>query len=362
MAKQELCIGLIGLGQRGLATLRRYAVVEGARVVALADLDAEAVSRGLTIMEQTGQRKPRHLFHGKEGWKGLCQLQDVDLVVVCTDWDSHTPIALRAMEEGHHVAIEVPAATSVADCHRLVEASRQTGRYCTMLENCCYDTFHLGVMEMARRGLFGDICHCEGAYIHDLRDLYSRPGYWMPRLALGHRGNPYPTHGIGPVCQLLEVGGSNDRLVRLVSMSAPNQVNNTLLQTQGGRTVLLQFDERTPRPYSRLQTLCGTRGYAQKYPLPTLQTEEHGLLTGERAEAVVESYWDEPTRRLIDQGRRLGVENTMNYVMDCRLVEALREGRAPDISVEDAALWSCLAELTALSVSRGGQPVEVPHF
>lgn len=358
----KLNIGIVGLGQRGLATLRRYAAVEEANVVALADLDAEAVSRGLAIMEKTGQTKPTHLFHGREGWKALCSLEDVDLVVICTDWDSHTPIALRAMEEGRHVAIEVPAATSVEDCSRLVEVSHRSGRYCTMLENCCYDTFHLGIMEMARRGLFGDICHCEGAYIHDLRDLYCRPGYWMPRVTRGHRGNPYPTHGIGPVCQLLDIGDPDDRLARLVSMTAPNQVNNTLLQTERGRTVLLQFDERTPRPYSRLQTLCGTKGYAQKYPLPTIQTTEHGLLTGSKAESTVQSYWDDETRRLISLGMAKGVENTMNYVMDCRLVDALRKGLSPDISVEEAALWSCLTELSALSVSRGGQPVEIPTF
>ncbi|MBQ8969452.1 MAG: Gfo/Idh/MocA family oxidoreductase [Bacteroidaceae bacterium] len=349
-------IGLIGLGQRGTATLRRYACIPDAEIIALADLSADALRQGQALLEQGGQHNIA-LFQGESQWRLLCQNTQIDIVYICTDWGSHARMAVYAMQQGKHVALEVPAAMTVQECWQLVLTSRETGRYCTMLENCCYDTFHLGIMEMNRKGLFGEISHCEGAYIHDLRTDQG----WMSYTVRDHLGNPYPTHGLGPVCQLMDIG-SSDHLRSLVSMSAPGHINNTLIKTERGRTILLQFDERTPRPYNRLQTLCGTLGFAQKYPLPTLQFDGQPPITGAEAEAKIESHWSSEMRQLITEGRHLGVENLMNYVMDRRLVHALRHGIAPDITVCDAALWSCVTELSALSASAGSKPIEIPDF
>lgn len=349
-------IGLIGLGQRGMATLRRYAVIEGARITAVSDLSADAVAQARSLLTCQGYADVE-TYQGAGRWQELCRSPRVDVVMVCTDWASHTPMAVHAMRQGKHVALEVPAAMTVRECWELVETAEETDQRCTMLENCCYDDFHLGIMGLARQGAFGDIVHAEGAYIHDLRADHG----WMSYTVGDHPGNPYPTHGLGPACQLLDIGGS-DRLVSLVSMSGGNKVNNSLLRTRRGRTILLQFDERTPRPYSRMQTLCGTRGYAQKYPLPTLQLEGEQALLGTEAEREVSRHRAAELEALIAEGRRLGVENTMNYVMDRRLVDALNAGQPWDISVYDAALWSCITELSALSASLGGQPVEIPDF
>jgi len=349
-------IGIIGLGQRGMATLRRYEVIGEAQVVALADLSATRLDEARRTLEQQG-RPAATLYEGEGKWKDLCQDRNVDLVCVCTDWASHARIGIYAMQQGKNVALEVPAATTVSECRQLVDTAKATGRYCTMLENCCYDTFHLGLMQMVQQGLFGEITHCEGAYIHDLRTDLG----WVSYTVFEHMGNPYPTHGLGPACQLLDINRS-DRLVSLVSMSALNKINNTLLRTRRGRTILLQFDERTPRPYSRIQTLCATQGYAQKYPLPTLQLDGQQPLQGKEAQAAVEAYHDAETRQLIAEGRRLGVGNLMNYIMDRRLVSRLTNGLAPDISVYDAAVWSCVAELTARSAERGGALMEIPDF
>ncbi len=354
--KQNINIGLIGLGQRGIATLARYQCIKDARITAISDLRPAATNEALKLLPHDKVQGMR-VFSEADGWQKLCQLDDIDIVFICTDWKSHTPIAIYAMRCGKHVAIEVPAATTVEECWQLVETAINTNRVCTMLENCCYDTFHLGLMEMHRKGLFGEITHCEGAYIHDLR---SDQG-WMSYMVSSHGGNPYPTHGLGPACQLLDINES-DRLVSLTSMSSPNKGNSTLLQTAQGKTILLQFDERTPRPYSRLQTLCGTKGYAQKYPLPTLQFDGEEPLYGEQAAEAVESHHDENTRQLINEGKRLQVPNLMNYIMDRRLVDALLNQRLPDISVFDGALWSSIAELSARSALNGGKVVEIPDF
>lgn len=354
--RKVIRIGLIGLGQRGMATLRRYAHVPEACIVALADLSADHLEEARQILADRGQREVA-LYQGESQWRLLCQDSQVDLVYVCTDWASHARMAIFAMLKGKDVALEVPAAMTVSECWDIVHTAEDTQRICTMLENCCYDTFHLGIMQMVRSGLFGEITHCEGAYIHDLRSDLG----WVSYTVLDHMGNPYPTHGLGPVCQIMDINHT-DRLVSLVSMSGLNKVNNTLLRTQRGRTILLQFDERTPRPYSRLQTLCGTSGYAQKYPLPMLQLDGQQALQGNEAERAIEAYHDVETRQLIAEGRRLGVENLMNYIMDRRLMGHLLRGEAPDISVYDAALWSCVTELTAQSAEQGGRPVDIPDF
>lgn len=346
-------IGLIGLGHRGMATLQRYRHIEGARIVALSDLSEQALAQARSL---PGNAEAA-LYQGESRWRGVCENEDIDLVYICTDWASHTRMAVYAMQQGKDVALEVPAAMSVEECWQLVETAEQTRRRCMMLENCCYDTFHLGIMGMLRKGLFGEVSHCEGAYIHDLRTDRG----WVSYTVSDHGGNPYPTHGLGPICQILGIN-RGDRLTSLTSISGCNHVNNTLIQTERGKSILLQFDERTPRPYNRLQTLCGTTGFAQKYPRPTIQLDGHSPIFDTEAERFVESHHDEATRRLVAEGKRLGVPNIMNYIMDRRLIDALRADRPLDMTVYDAALWSCITELSARSATQGGKPMDIPDF
>lgn len=337
-------IAIIGLGQRGRATLERLRHIPAAQVVAQCDKDTD--------------------------WHDIIKRPDVQLVYICTPWQTHVEMAIETMKAGKHVALEVPAAMTVSECELLVRVSAWTGRHCMMLENCCYDTWHLGIKEIVRRGMLGKITHLEGAYIHPV------DGEWMKHQRLAHLGNPYPTHGLGPMCQLLD---TDDRLDYLVSLSTSDRsegfhLNDTLIRTQKGVTLLLQYDTTTPRPYNRLQTVCGTRGFAQKYPLPTLvlqdQNGEHITLTGTEAEQKVEQFIAPDMRALLDEGRRLGVENVMNYMMDRRLIDALcAEQDAPtdqlfqlDMDVREAALWSCVTELSERSAQHDGERVSIPEF
>lgn len=355
--RHSIRIGLIGLGQRGLATLSRYAVIEGAEITALGDLSAEAVENAQQILSSQGHKRvPGYV--GESQWRKLCESPNVDLVYLCTDWSSHTRMAVFAMQKGKNVVIEVPAAMSVDECWALVNTTEETQRQCMMLENCCYDVFHLGIMGMVEKGMFGTITHCEGAYIHDLRHLESR---WRTESTQHHMGNPYPTHGLGPICQLMGIN-HGDRLISLVSMTGLNNINNTLIRTELGRSILLQFDDHTPRPYSRIQTICGTDGYAQKYPQPILQLEGKEPLYNTQAEEFIYSFQNKKIKRIIEEGITLGVENTMNYTMDRRLIDALLNDTPLDMNIYDAVLWSCVTELSAQSVALGNQPVEIPDF
>lgn len=364
-------IGLVGLGQRGLATLLRYAHIEGAEICAMADLHEAAIEKGQKSLREMG-RKPAKAWIGATAWKEICKDDDLDLIYICTNWESHTTIALEAMRQGKHVAVEVPAATSVEECWLLVEMAERTQRHCFMTENCCYDWFALGCLGLRDAGYFGTITHCEGAYIHDWRTLYSDTSNeqgrkWYSQSCL-HGGNPYPTHGIGPIAQLLQLHRS-DRLSHLVSMTGQaagkdsplGHTNTTLLTTTRGVTILLQFDGTTPRPYSRLQGVSGTDGFVQKYPLLQASTAA-GELSAEEATSLVKQHMRGHAAQLWREGEARGVENPMNYAMDSRLIYCLRQGLPLDMDVYDAAEWSCLAELSRLSAQQGGVMVPIPNF
>lgn len=361
-------IGFIGLGNRGMATLKRYLVIDDIEIVALCDVNTAHLGAAAELLRAEGKHCPV-LLDSPEGWRAMCQREDIDLVYICTDWLTHTPMACFAMEQGKHVAIEVPAATTVEECWQLVNTAERTRRHCFMLENCCYDTFHQATLTMAEEGLLGTLTHLEGAYIHDLRDKYEADGPkgWMARLCGQHKGNPYPTHGIGPVCQLLKIH-RGDKLDYLVSMTPSTDVpydvcvNNTLIRTVKGKTILLQYDVTTPRPYSRMQTVCGTRGFVQKYPRRCIMLDGQELVKGDAVESLIAQYTRPDIATIQAEGHRLGVANIMNYTMDRRLIYCLREGLPLDIDVYDAAEWSCIAELSEQSALNGGIPIKIPDF
>lgn len=377
-------IGLIGLGQRGLQTLRRYGDVEGAQICALASLTAEEVERGNALLAESGRPRVR-TFVGEEAWREMCALHDLDVIYICTDWKSHARMAVEAMRCGKHAAVEVPAATTVDECRTLVRTAETTQRHCFMTENCCYDWFALATLHLRDMGFFGTITHCEGAYLHDWRELFSE-GHesaraWY-RQSCRHGGNPYPTHGIGPIAQLLrfhrgrEMGTkagddakAGDRMHHLVSMTGQadgpdsllGHANHTLITTERGVTILLQFDGTTPRPYSRIQSVSGTAGFVQKYPLPTVHSGTLALM-GEAAEDHLLRSMTDHAARLWLEGKEKGVPNAMNYAMDQRFIHCLRHGLPLDIDVYDAAEWSCLSELSRRSALEGGARIDIPDF
>ena len=369
-------IALIGLGQRGTKTLQRYADIKGAEIRCLVDIEEERLAGAAHILEET-HRPQADLLLGPDAWREACRRNDIDLVYICTDWGSHCPIAVEAMNCGKHVAVEVPAATTIDECHQLVDVSEATRRHCFMTENCCYDSLALATYEMAREGLLGTITHCEGAYIHNLRDTFGLTGNaaeadhnWMERSCATHAGNPYPTHGIGPIGWLLNLH-RGDRMDYLVSLTSQGQgpdellgrVSSTLIRTVRGKSILLQLDVTTMRPYSRLQTVCGTEGFVQKYPVATLKTSQTDtILTGDAASEEAHRHLSSHAAKIWEEGHRLHVANEMNYAMDARLIHCLRNGLPLDIDVYDAAEWSCLAELSERSAREGSRPVSVPDF
>ena len=371
-------IGFVGLGVRAKRAVYRMMHIDGCRITSLCDLVQENIDDAKGIIAEKGGEIPVS-YCDSEGWKRLCEQPDVDLVYICTDWASHADIAVYAMQQGKHVATEVPAATTVADCWRLVDTAEETQRHCIMLENCCYDEFEMSVLNIAKEGLFGEIIHAEGSYLHDLRERISSNdngernwSNWQVNFMNSHNGNPYPTHGLGPIALAMDIN-RGDRMKSIVSVSSKRvgdkgglsgTMNSSLITTEKGKTILVQHCISLPRPYSRSFLISGTEGFAQKYPIQSFafSPDSDNAITGEECARVLEQHRHPFVAMYKERGEELCGRRWIDYAMDSRLIHCLRNGLPLDINVYDAALWSCLVELTHISASNEGTPVEIPDF
>lgn len=385
-------IGFIGLGNRGPGAVERMSNIEGVKIVALCDKDRERVAVGQKILEKHGFEPAKEYGGNEEAWKELCESPDVDLVYICTPWSLHTPMAVYAMENDKHAASEVPAAVTVEEAWQLVEASERTKKHCMMLENCCYDFFELLTLNMARQGFFGEIVHVEGAYIHQLIDSnFNKDAYsdmWRLRENQGRNGSLYPTHGLGPICQILNVN-RGDKMDYLTSMSSNDfqmakraeklaaedsfwnefntnnyrgNMNTTTVRTNKGKTILIQHDVTSTRPYSRIHLVSGTDGIGRKYPTPAKIAKGHSWMDDDEMNILEEKYTPEIVKLVGDMAKKVGGHGGMDFIMDWRLIDCLRNGIPLDQDVYDAALWSVIAPLSEWSVANRSNSIDVPDF
>lgn len=389
-------VGVIGVGQRGPDHVRTLLRIPGVQVVAVGDLYAERTAKTAKIVTNAGQPAPREYHGGDEAWRGICEREDVDLVYICTPWVLHTPMAVYAMECGKHAAVEVPAAVTVEECWELVTTAEETRRHCMMLESCCYGYNELLALSLCRKGVLGDLVHGEGAYLHDLSDAKLTPeeagghqGRWRLEWTKQHTGNPYPTPGLGPICQYMNIN-RGDRFDFLTSVSsdvfrmpqkaakafggkAPEaqrayyrqgDVNTTVIRTYRGRTILLEHDTTSPEPYSRVNLIKGTKGIFADYPLRVaLEPASHRWMD-EKALSELKAKYEHPLWKKNGNtaARQSGGHGRRDYLMNLRLVHCLRNGLPLDMDVYDAASWSCLVELTERSVLKNGKSVDIPDF
>ena len=398
---ENVRIGFIGLGMRGPDAVDRMTYIDGVTVVALCDIEPDRVEAVQTnILEAKGLPRAA-AYTGRDAWRELCERDDIDLVYIATNWQTHVMMATYAMQCGKHVAVEVPAATSIEECWQLVDVAEQTQRHCMMLENCCYDFFELTALNMAQQGLLGELIHGEGAYIHNLEpywhDYYEN---WRLEFNQSHSGDVYPTHGLGPLCQAFNIH-RGDRMKTLVSMGTPSykgkevakemmgvdefangDMTTTMIQTEKGKTLLIEHDVYTYRPYNRLYQLTGTTGFANKYPSEGFTVLEenlpegflndvlaegqhlnpHGFVPAAVRDKILKEYLHPIAVEIEEKAKEVGGHGGMDFVMDYRLIYCLHNGLPLDQDVYDAAEWSCLGELTAASIANGGMPVAIPDF
>lgn len=399
-------VGFVGLGMRGPGAVERFTHIPGTHIVALCDYEKERAEKCQKFLQDASLPKAV-IYDGEEGYKALCERNDIDLVYIATDWIHHFPIAKYALEHGKHVAIEVPSAMNLKQCWELVNLSEKNRKHCTILENCCYDWFEMNTLNMTQQGVFGEIIRAQGAYIHNLDsfwDYYWKNGKddklgWRLRYNMEHRGDVYATHGLGPVAQALNIH-RGDRMTTLVAMDTKSvhgkelvekatgakcdtfrngDHTTTLIRTLQGKVIEIQHNVMTPQPYNRLYQLTGTKGFANKYPIEgyALSKEQlassgvkpqvedlssHSFLPQNEQNELIRKYQHPILKKYGEMAKKIGGHGGMDFIMDLRLVYCLQNGLPLDMDVYDLAEWCSLAELGSLSMENGCAPVAFPDF
>jgi Oxidoreductase family, NAD-binding Rossmann fold len=385
-------IGIIGLGQRGSGAVERLSFIEGVEITALCDKYPDRVEKSQADLKKMG-RPAAISYSGNDGWKALCDSDNCDLIYTPTPWYLHAPIAIRAMKNGKHAAVEVPAAVTMDECWELVETSEKTKKHCMMLENCCYDFFEMLTLNMARNGLFGELLHAEGAYIHDLTKdwMFNKNAYadmWRLKENAKRNGSLYPTHGLGPIAQCLDIN-RGDRMDYLVSVSTNDftmgamakelaekddffkeyvgkpfrgNMNTTTVRTVKGKTMMIQHDVSSPRPYSRIHVLSGTKGAASKWPSPERIAFGHSWVKQDEMKPLYEKYSPPIIKHIGEIAKEVGGHGGMDFIMDWRLIDCLRNGLALDQDVYDAASWTAVGLLSEKSVAKRSRSIDIPDF
>ena len=382
-------VGFVGVGGMGTVHVTNFTDILGVEIVAVCDIREEHARRSQKLVTDAGMRSPTLYTRGERDYERMIGEEDLDLVLTATPWRWHVPICLEAMRNGKHAATEVPAAYTVDDCWALVEAAEQYERHCVMLENCNYDRPELMALNLIRKGLLGEVLHAECGYLHDLRAIKfsdTGEGLWRRDHSWTRNGNLYPTHGLGPVAQYMDIN-RGDQFSHLVSMSSPSHglqryaqehfppgspqrdetfalgdVNVSLIQTVNGRTIFLSHDTNLPRPYSRINMVQGTKGLFSGYPN---RVHIEGMSDGHRWDDWTDwqDEYDHPLWKWeLESAEERAGHGGMDYMEDYRLVKCLREGKQTDMNVYDAAALSVICELTEISVANGSRPVEVPDF
>ena len=393
-AMDSVRLGIIGLGMRGELAVYRFTHIPEAKVVAISDLYADRIENAQKTLVERGRPEATAYTGSEDAWKLMCERDDIDLIYICTNWENHTPMATYAMEHGKHVAIEVPAAMTIDEIWQLINTAERTRKHCMQLENDCYDFFALTAKNMLDHGLFGELLHVEGSYIHNLEDVWGQyRGNWRLAYNKEFRGNIYPTHAFGPVGHWLDLH-RGDRLTKLVAMdtkavTGPKEWERitgekcdyfknadhttTLLCTEKGRTIVLEHNTKTPREYDGMLQITGTDGFCNLYPIeqyvirPKNKEEEaifnpHHAVSAEVMADLKVRYKHPVLIQIEDKAKEVGGHGGIDFVMDYRLIYCLCNGLPLDMDVYDLAETCCVIELSRISLENGNRPVEVPDF
>lgn len=385
---ERVRVGFVGVGSMGTNHIGNLLKLEGVEIKAVCDILEERVTRIQDMVVAAGQQRPEGYSRGDRDFERMCAEQELDLVYTATPHKWHVPVCVAAMENGKHAATEVPAAITLEGCWQLVETAEARGKHCVMMENCCYGRTEMAVLNMVRKGVLGELLHAECGYLHDVRDLYLQmaPGReWFQENPLTRNGNLYPTHGLGPVAQCMNIN-RGDQFSHLVSMSSPGlglaeyareklpegdprrdlvfksgDVNTVLIQTHLGRTITVMYNCNNPRPYSRVNLVQGTRGIVQGYPDRVYIDGVSPAHEWESMEAYYEKYdaklWRDQGAMVTQYGH-----GGMDFLEDMRLIESLRGGLPTDQDVYDAVAWSSIGPLSERSVAGRAAVTDVPDF
>ena len=391
MTAESVRVGMTGLGGRGAGLLRNCLELEQAKIVAICDAQERHLETATNRITEADDEAPRQFSSHQQ----MVTEADLDAVIIASPWHLHIPMAIEAMRAGVDAAIEVGPASSVEECWELVRTAEQTGQRCMLLENCCYGSKELALLRMVRNGLFGDLVHCQCGYGHDLRaglvtGKSSRIKYGEGRDFRGmnhekRNGDLYPTHGVGPMAQLLEINRGN-RFVSLTSTASKaagltawaeehlpadhprrdvdwthGDIITTTIRCANGESLVVTHDVSLPRPYSRMYRVQGTNGLWQDDgDLLYLEDE-----SPDHEWESFEPYEEEWEHSLWTDYRAEGVRaghGGMDYLMLREFVSHVAIDEPLPIDVYDAAAWMAISPLSEASIGAGSDAVTFPDF
>jgi predicted dehydrogenase len=392
----------IGVGARGPGHLRFIAQLPGTEVVAISDLYQDNVEKwGAKAKEIGGGKRHKNikLYHGGENqWKVMLDEVKPDVVFIATNWVNHAPMAIEAMEKGAHAFVEVPIGLTLDEMWEIVDTSEKTQKHCMMMENVNYGRDELMYLNMCRQGVIGEPLHAEASYIHELRSQMEEQergtGSWRTPHYAHRNGNLYPTHGLGPVAQYMNLARTEDNFGSIVSFSTPalgrklyaeknypadhkwnkldykgGDLNTSIIKTTLGRTIMVQWDETSPRPYSRHNLIQGTKGTLAGFPtrvaleggIEGVTENHHSWAQGDQLEALYEKY-DHPLYKRLSQSTQGSGHGGMDGMMRFRIIECLQKGLPLDQNLYEGCSWSAVGPLSERSVASGGAPQNFPDF
>ncbi len=381
-------IGYIGCGARGQGILQEcLSQMKDVQIAVLCDLSEKRMAQAAAILTDAGHPMPKLT----RSWREVIGDPTLDAVMLMNGWENRAAMAAAAMRAGKYTAIEVGCAYELQECWDLVNAYEETGVPVMMLENCCYGRREMMALNMVKMGLFGEIVHCDGGYMHNCCHVFTPtdtdPDVPNFRLESMERRNFhfYPTHDFGPISKVLSVNRGN-RMLTLSSFASKarglrahidghlgadspyagmdircGDIIDTVITCANGETVHLRLDTTLPRPYySRGFTVRGTKGMC---------TEDRRIvyLDG-MAETMTENEpeffekYDHPLHReYVSLGER-GSHGGMDWLVCRAFIEAVKRGENTPIDAYDTAAWMAIGALSEMSIAHGGAPVDVPDF
>ncbi|MBT3199481.1 MAG: Gfo/Idh/MocA family oxidoreductase [Phycisphaerales bacterium] len=386
----------IGVGARGSGHCNDIGKIPGTKIVGVCDLYKDLAERSVKSSKAKGHTDAKAYFGGPKEYLKMFAETKPDAVFISTNWNSHAEHCIEAMKAGAHAFCEVPIAVTIDEMWKIVDTSEATQKHCMMMENVNYGGAELLYLNMCRKGVLGQLLHAEAAYIHTLRGQMNSvkrgTGSWRTFHYAKRNGNLYPTHGLGPVAQYMNLARGEDTFASMVSYSTPalgrqlyakakypaghqwnkldfkgGDMNTTLIKTKLGRTIMVQWDETTPRPYSRHNLIQGTKGVLAGFP-NRIAVEglgnAHRWAEGADFKKQTEKFKHPLIKRLQEKVNKLGLKGHggMDGMMRMRIIECLQEGLPLDQNVYEGCFWSAVGPLSETSVANNGAPQAFPDF
>jgi len=402
--KEKIKIGYVGLGRRGYGVLKEcFSQMKDVEVVCLCDKSDERIARAVEVVEKNGGYTPRTTHE----YQDILNDPAIDAVVIMTGWSGRPALAMQAMRAGKYTAIEVGCADTLQECFDLVDTYEETGVPVMMLENCCYGRREMMLLNMVKKGLFGELVHCTGGYQHYLKEelfgdlvpdekstealdsmrapaFKNFPHYRLEHYIKRNRDN-YPTHALGPICKILDINRGN-RMVRLNAIASKaralrqcaedylgadsefanieykqGDIVNTVITCANGETILLTLDTTAPRAYySRNLSVRGTKAMSsEERKVVYLSEMEEGIQDNEKE--FFEKY-DHPLHVEYEEMGPTGGHGGMDWLVCRAFVESVKTGTNTPIDAYDAAAWLSIGVLTEQSIAQNGAPVDIPDF